>query len=293
MMNKKAQTLMISLWILAILVILAVGMGHRVSMALRMSRYQRESLKAWGRALAGLNQMIETLLKDSNEYDALNEDWANFESGLANVKVSCSDAERRININTASREALLALLEQNKIASAAEAVDNILIWRGDAPDEKKAYDELGYSCKAAPFSCIEELQLVKGLALQDYEKLKGAITVAGEGLVNVNTVSEDVLAVLCQGLAAKRGIDASFAESVAAKVVQLRDSRRLFKDKAEIDPVLSGDEEVNIFNGLMEGVSLQSGFFLIEVTANSSKIKRKIEATFNRKEKRISSWHES
>ena len=49
---------MISLWILAILTILAVGIGHRVSMGLRLARYQKDKLKGLYLAKAGLKVLI-------------------------------------------------------------------------------------------------------------------------------------------------------------------------------------------------------------------------------------------
>jgi type II secretory pathway component PulK len=317
-MDKRAQVLMMGLWILAILTILAVGLGHRVSMGLRMSRYQRESLKASYLAKAGLNLMIAEIEKDTNDTDALNESWANNESvfkkitlnenadeyatvsfsvpdesGGLTVIYGARDLESRININTASREALLALMEKLEIQPAQDIANNILIWRQDMPDEGKIYEKLGYPCKAGAFSKTEELNLVKDFGPEDFERIKDAITVFTENLVNINTASLDVLSILSRSIAKKLGIEESYAESVAVKIADLRKLKGYFKDKDEIAPVLTGSEETGIFNVLMNNVTLKSDYFLIEVTGNSSKIKRKIEAVYSRKDKKILDWHES
>jgi len=317
-MNRRAQALMISLWILTILSILAVGIGHRVSMALRMSRYQRDSLKALYLAKAGVNLAIVELEKDNNDYDALTEKWADNEELFkeivlrdnpdASATVSFQvldkdnnpktiygvrDEESKININTASKELLLALFEKCGISPAQDIVNSILIWRGDIVDDNKIYENLGYPCKSSPFTNIEELNLVKDLKMQDYQKINKFISVFAGPLININTVSEDVLLILSRSLAKKIAVEENFADSVATKILELRSSKGYFKDKGEVDLMLTGEEETNIFNALLNATTLKSEYFLIEVTGNSSKIKRKIQAVYHRKDKKISGWHES
>jgi type II secretory pathway component PulK len=316
-MNKKAQTLMIGLWILAILTILAVGIGHRVSLALRISRYHRDSLKAHSLAKAGVNLAIAELDKDANDYDAPSEKWANNEITFKKVALNdnpdeyatisytyfdednnprtvygARDLESRININTASKELLLALLEKYEIKSAQEIVNNILIWRGDIPDENKIYENSGYPCKSGIFSNIEELNLVKDFTQQDYQKIENLITVFGEGLMNINTVSNEAMAILAHSIAKKLSVAQNFADSLATKILELRKSNGYFKDKSEINIMLSA-EETNIFNLLIDSMVYKSDYFLIEVTGNSSRIKRKAEAVYFRKDKKILDWHES
>lgn len=317
-MKKSAQTLMISLWVLAILTILAVGIGHRVSMALRMSRYHRDSLKALSLARAGLNVAIAEIEKDKNDYDALFEAWSDNERAFKIIALNknpqefatasytyldeeahpqtvygVQDAERKININMAGEETLLALLESSGCAQAQDIVESILIWRGDRPDEEKVYEKLGVACKGSTFSKPEELTLVKDFTVEDYQKIKDHITATGSNLINVNTVSPFVLRVWVAGIAKKLGISDTYAESLVTKILQLRINNGYFKEKQEIDVPLTAAEETTLFNVLMNNVTLQSEYFLIEVTGNSSKIKRKIEAVYSRKEKRILDWHES
>lgn len=317
-MMKRAQTLMVSLWVLAILTILAVGIGHRVSMALRMSRYHRDSFKALELARAGLNLAIAEIEKDTNDYDSPFENWADNERTFKVITLNknpreyatvsftfrdedafpqtvygVQDAERKININTASPETLLALLEKSGVAQAQTIVDAILIWRGDWPDEDKMYEKLGYPCKGSVFSKPEELMLVAGFTVEDYLKIKDYITAGGGSLVNINTVTPFVLHIWTAGIAKKLGIPDTYAESVTTKILQLRMNNGYFKDKLEIDVPLSAAEEITLFNVLMNNVTLQSQYFLIEVTGNSSKIKRKMEAIYSRKDKRILDGHES
>jgi len=317
-MSKKAQALMISLWVLVILTILAVGIGHRVSMALRISAHQKDGLKALYLAKAGLNRAIVEIDNDTNSYDAPDDRWANneavfkkitlndFQNEFASVSYQvldennipsiiygARDEESKININTASRELLLALLEKRGINAADNVVNNILVWRGDIPDDNKIYESLGYSCKAAPFTNFAELSLIKDITAEDYQKIQGLITVFGKGSININTVSPEILTIFCRGIAKKIGAAENFADSVTGKIIELRDNLGPFKEKNGIIITPTGAEEANIFNNLMNSVVLQSDYFLIEVIGNSGKIKRKISSVYCRKDKRIVYWHEN
>ena len=77
--DKKGSILLISSWVLLILVFLAIGLGHRSSIALRLSAYQRDSLKASYLAKAGINQAILLLKEDAianSSYNSLKSVWS-------------------------------------------------------------------------------------------------------------------------------------------------------------------------------------------------------------------------
>lgn len=77
-MDNKGSVLIISLWVLTALVLFAIGLSHRAAVNLRLSRYQRDILKASCFARAGINMAISELEKDEKEavYDGLNETWS-------------------------------------------------------------------------------------------------------------------------------------------------------------------------------------------------------------------------
>lgn len=292
-MNRRAQTLVISLWILAMLTVLVVDTGQRVSIALRLSRYQRDKLKAYCLAKLSMNLAITELKKsNSNTYDSLDQPWAKTQS-------VAGDEERKININIASKELLLALLEECRIESAQEKVANICIWRGDTPDDRKIFETLGYPAKAAKFTNPEELKLVKGITLEDYQKLKGLVSVFGaaaingEAALNINTASLETLNIFARGIAKKLGIGEGFADSLAAKVNDSRIANGPFKAKGEIVVAPTASEEINIFNSLINNVVFRSNYFLIEATGNVGRIKSRLESVYNRSGDNIVYWHES
>jgi len=71
--NKKGSILITSLWITSILSLLALGLGFRSSIELRLSKYSIEKIQARYLAEAGFYKMKELLSKDGNAYDNLYE----------------------------------------------------------------------------------------------------------------------------------------------------------------------------------------------------------------------------
>lgn len=71
--NNKSSILITSLWIMAILSLLGMGIGFRASLEVRLSKYNMDKLAARYLADAGIVKAQEFLLNDTNEYDTLYE----------------------------------------------------------------------------------------------------------------------------------------------------------------------------------------------------------------------------
>lgn len=300
-----------------ILTLLAVVIGHKVSLGLRLSRNHWDSFQAVCLAKAGLTVAVNELIKDkAGGYDFLDDTWADnealfskvklnddttqfsivgykvFEQGEPVTKYGVIDEERKININTASRGTLLALFQEYGLENASELADEILIWRGDIPDEKKIYESAGYLPKAQAFTNTQELIMVKDITAEVLNKLKESITVYTKGQVNINTVSSETLDILCRGAAKELGIEESFADGVAGKVIELRKKQKYFRNKEELSIELTGAEETNIYNKIITAFIYKSDNFLIEVSGNVGKIKKRIIVVYNRENDAISHWYE-
>jgi type II secretory pathway component PulK len=292
MQKKRAQVLIISLWVLVALSIFAVSIGQRVATALKISRQQINSLKAYYLARAYLNFIIRQI---DTHYNAC---LGSFDPELLVQDNQDSawriiDQESKVNINTASQELLIGVLEEYDVGSAQEIARNIMIWRGDILDDNKIYEELGYPCKGERFSNVEELMLVKGISPQDYARLKEAVTVYGKGLININTVSPQMLGIFTRAIAKKLAVSQDYAGSITDKVIISRNNHNgCFQDKDEIDISITGDEEANIFNELLSRVVTHSDNFLIEVEGNDSRIESRITAIYDRFAKKIIAWYE-
>jgi len=246
MKQDRGTILITTLWILTLLTLLALGIGMRVGIDVKMISFFINSYKAHYIAEAGIRKTIILLGKDSNKNaDSLNEIWSSGydydkeqfvlkdikagegvftvgyeiekdEEGKPVYLYGAIDESGKININEMDGEMLANLPGfSTDIASA------VLGWR-DAADptnlsgaEDDYYEglEAPYECKDAKFSVPEELLLVKDVTREIYEGVKGIITVYGEGkAVNINTASKEVLAVLI----------GSQLEDLPAKIVNYR-----------------------------------------------------------------------
>ena len=223
---------MTTLWILALLTLLSIGIGIRVGVDIKLTSFFLNSAKAHYLAEAGLRKTIMLIEQDgSKNVDSLNEKWGcgydfdeeeyllkdielgegvftvgyefgQTEEGSPVYLYGASDEEGKLNINKVEFAVLVNLPD-----FTSEIADSVMDWR-DEDDVGRAegaesphYGELEhpYECKSGPFSTPEELLLVKGMTPEIYEGVKDIITVyprESDGKVNINTAPEKVLEVV-------------------------------------------------------------------------------------------------
>lgn len=328
--NSGGQALIISVWVLLMLTVVVISVGHRVSFSLRLGAYQRDRLKASYLAKAGVTRAIRELGNDTNSHDALNENWAddaldgesifeNITFGNANEFAAVNytatgadnetiniygviDEERKININTASGDLLTALFTSVNLTSPQDLANNTLIWRGNDTDD--IYNKtLGYACKGGNFTNPEELKLVKDINESGYESMKGLITVYGDGKININTAPAEILTVFYRS-----GTDAgnySYADNLVNETVAYRNpdglwgspDDKIFANQTDINDFLTNANitdltEQNIFNTTKGNFSMGSNYFRIESAGNAGKIKSRISVVYNRLDNQTLYWHE-
>lgn len=316
-MRNKAQVLIISLWILAILAMLSVSIGHRVSLGLRLSRYQKMRLKAWCLAKAGINIAITEIEKDEPSTDSLKDKWADNKEKFENISLDGNknefatvsgvlDEERNININTAAQELLTELLNTVGAANPSELANNICAWRADTGVSIPDYQSLGYNNKGKKFSNTEELMLVKGFTEDIYSSLSELITVypqEEEFRININTAPRTVLEILMNTYVKKlqeRNIPIENPQGLLEAIIDFRNKEGIFTDtNLESSLEKLSDQQKNILNdpvdGLKNKIIVKSNYFRIvsEGTISASKLRHKIECVFDRQNKKTVFWHEN
>lgn len=160
-----------------------------------------------------------------------------FELGGGTVSYAIEDERGKININTAGREVIDALLRLSGVESNERDVitDSLLDWRDDnhefhlngAEDDYYGTLPLPYGAKDGPAEFKEELLLVKGMtsavfhgnerpgaesdARTSYPGLKRNITVHGDGRLNLNTASSEAL-------------EAFYGKGIASQIILSRQS---------------------------------------------------------------------
>ena len=220
--HENGAILIISLWILVILSMLAIGIGHKLSLEIRLLHNHLDSTKAFYIAKAGVLRAIAERAKllqakETIYADSFNQPWFNSEALFKDIKLGdgsytiqnpaaagvfgMADEQAKININIAGFDVLKNLLLQ-VAESSDEAVNiaaSIIDWRDlDAdifqdPDTKQLIGTED-NCKNSNFDVIEELLLVKGVTSEIYSLLKNYATIYGSGAININTADEIVLA---------------------------------------------------------------------------------------------------
>lgn len=262
MQNRKGSVLIISLWILAILIVFAIGVGHRASINLRLARYQRDRLKAYGLAKAAIFKAISLLKADAEDpetqgYDTRNlcgvnlkgkdpkdifsREWNDSAEGFKIGYIDSSgefvfgmdDEERKININGTEdsyKKKIIALLNAKSIGYAEEIASTIIDWM--KPDTKIDIAKKELLKNPNELSVILEYFYQKNGesnyrddAYETFNTIKDLITLYGnqKDKVNINTVNEEILAIFATSIADLQEVDR--VPNVIGEIIKLRDEK--------------------------------------------------------------------
>jgi type II secretory pathway component PulK len=316
--SQRAQVFVVSLWLFLILTVTAVMAGHRVALGLRIGKFYRDKLIASCFAQSSVEAALRELANDpSKDMDSLQDNWADNEKTFKQVLIEAEprgfgsiqyqaivnaheetrygvvDEERKIDLNTAPRELLVALFEKMELSRPAEKVEGLLIWRGDSLDAENLYQALGYQPKKGKLNSLAELVLVYGFEEKDYLKLKEWATVYSRGLINVNTVAGDRLLVLAEAIAKQQQLDETAAGRLTEKILALRQEKGYFASKEEITPAVMDSAETNLLQALLGFLDVRSENFLIEAQGSCGRYKKGITAVYNRQGEKFLYWHET
>lgn len=335
---------MVSLWILIILVVLVVIIGSRVAGELRFVRIQRDRLKAYYLAKAGINKSIslleEDLLdKETKEYDSISEcgvslenrrpedifeekwnkgmvfkiGYTTYEEEKELFKYGMRDEECNLYINRTDevgKKQLKKLFLLKKIDNAEEISELIIDWI----DEDKV--KTGGSSEDSIFKneklrSIEELLIILEYFYQKkgkedhrkraegaFEKIKDLITTYGDGKINVNTASKDVLSILTNAVAQNQE-EGDCVEAVVGYIIEEREKKGYFKTIGELrtpDIVSGTSADENLFNRLKSNFTVTSSNFRIEAEGivNNRPMKKIIAVVYRSGSPfKILYWHEN
>lgn len=317
--NNRGLILVVTLWIVAILVLLAIGLAYRVSLELHLVKFSRNRLKTRLATEASAQLAAVIIASDTNDYDSPNEFWSTGllmdspESFFKDIKLKeasfsirhrflgedsefiygLSDEDSKLNLNTATLEQLVAFFSELDIDNPREIAASILDWIDQ--DEITSFDgaeddyysglDPSYHCKNAPIAVIEELLLIKGMDAEKFKKIKPLVTVYGDGKININTVSELVL----RSLLISRGTLDTTARKLAREIVEFRageDNKpstaddKSFSKFEDIVFALSSPLSLGEFAKCVNALKFKSDFFQGEVQAIVPKTNVRTRVTF-------------
>lgn len=257
--NRSGIALIATLWILAALVMLAIGVGLMARTEAQVSYNFSSLVQCRWAARAGINRaliQIEQLKEQPTTYlgeggMTLLSQQDDIDLGGASFTVVIEDEAGKINVNAAERSVL------ENLFGSRDAADSIIDWRDtdDQPQplgaETQYYSGLQepYRCKNKPFDTVLELQLVKEVTeetltspiTQDGKTLADLLTVYshdentsvdGEERINIQTATKEQLTQKFTGELTERDIDSIIRQRGrrefrrAAEVIRVRDLGR-------------------------------------------------------------------
>jgi type II secretory pathway component PulK len=188
--RQRGLVLLIVLWTIAILLILAATTRQTSGLDTKLSVFTTQEMRCKWAARAGVEKAVAILNEDDRTTDCATELWGNDPQDLMDVplqgchyRVRIVDEAGKLNINTATRDQFLGLLDWGMDASVADA---IIDWRdadeepGEEGTEGGYYENLPYRYKIrnGPFKTVRELLMVRGVT---EEMFYGTTIATGQG----------------------------------------------------------------------------------------------------------------
>ena len=219
---KRGSVLIISMVMLAVFSLLAVGIYRISSAKIALARKIDELILSKQAAFAMAEVTLRNIQEDNSSYHTLYELRTPREKifNLAKVSYYFIDEESKINVNKATCKTL----------EKFEALDE--------DDARNIYESI-----LKPYCLKEELLLVEDMDVEKYNKIKDYLTVYGNGAVNINTADREVLVAL------------GMRESLVDDIVSFRmgfDAQELTEDDNYFENTNEIIEKLNEYCGLFQ-----------------------------------------
>lgn len=286
--NERGIALLMTLLVVALLSVLAIGMQSRSVLALTRAKHSVNALAASYLMRSGVSAAMAFLDKDAKEtaIDTLTETWAEdvtrFPVGDGTVSIHIEDEAARFNVNT------LVTPQGTVNATAVQRFGRLLrsVGNDDRLAEHTAHwlqaarEPLGYELRDP-----SELLLVPGFGTEAFKRIEPHVTVStdrlGEKTININTAGVQVLGALSPGL----------GEALIGGIIERRRATP-FRSVGDLKAVPGMNDEVLI--GFSDVIDVRSSTFSVRVEANVGDVVRKGSAVLTRQGStvRIVSWKE-
>lgn len=225
--NRRGFALVASLWLLVALAALGLELSRQARNRRLAAANVAEGAQARAAATAGLEQARARLSRllhfrgmsinssaPGLEPVAIRDPWRalpgvlpdTLDIGSARVRVTLVDANASLDLNRADEGELRRLFVALRIdaGNADRIAQAIADWR-DADDlvrargaERALYRREGLDAEPAnaAFRRVDELRAVRGVTTEYFSRIRPFLTVAGSGMVNLNTAPRPVLLAL-------------------------------------------------------------------------------------------------
>lgn len=221
--DDRGFALIMTLWVMVFLVVIVTSFALNSRWSLESTTNFKEETEAYYLALSGYDLALDFLMNDADMQIDYIDGEGRFHADKdhqavggrvslfgGDVEIRITDEQSKWNINILPQDKLRQLLRYVGVAEDVqdELSDSLMDWID--PDalhhvkgaEDEYYREFGYRAKNKPLDTVEELLLVKGFSedllygSERYQALSPYITVHGNNLLNVNTVSPEFMRML-------------------------------------------------------------------------------------------------
>lgn len=171
--DKQGLVLVAVLWMVVVMMAIVAVVGQTSRLNMKMATAATDALRCKWACRAGIENAVALLNEDLRDSDCLMDLWSDNDEDFNNVQlercmysVRVLDEAGKLNVNTATKEQLMALpYMEDQIADA------ILDWRDQDDNPRAEGAEMGYyenvpfayTIRNAPFRTVRELLQVKGV----------------------------------------------------------------------------------------------------------------------------------
>ncbi len=214
--NESGSILIIFLWILVVLGLFSLSVAVRTRLAVKLEGADTKRFQRNSDYFSAVNLARFFIEQDGDPAsDGLEDKWRGVPAEFLKMdfskrfKITISDEESKININTASGDLLrnfFTILRKNGVSLQTDPEDlaaSILAWRGGGAAFGKS--TVGFKHKRAPFESLEELSMIQYVHPEDVRLIMPYLTVYGTDMtqtfrVNINTAHPYILEALVESL---------------------------------------------------------------------------------------------
>ena len=295
MINRRGVALIVVILMISVIVALTIQLNRDMRSEVYEAANFSDRIRLRYVAESAIHAAEALLLADTNNFDALSEDWANtamlslksaeyFDNASFRLFIEDEAGKIPINLlvggnayNAPIKEMVLRLLtgpyfrlEQDV---SEEIVDCIKDWIDTDSKTTDKGEEDGV--KNAPLDCIDELLMIKGVSRELFYGsdvffgLARCLTVFGDGKININTAPKAVLRALSAGMT---------DEAVEALDEYRRDDKNAVSD-AGWHGMVSEAVGLNIPTGM---IKVQSDIFRIKAEAMQDRMTHQVAAVVKR-----------
>ncbi len=300
--NETGVALILTLLITAILVTLIIETNYSTQVDLRIAGNFRNDLQAGYLAKSGVNIAISYLKYDveNTDTDNLEEDWAKdyppIPVGDGFVKVVIEDEHAKINLNEVVKEdgkvdekirdILIRMFEAADVDIGI--LDAVIDWIDPDDDplpegaEDSYYGSLDppYVCKNGPLDTLSELLMIKGITDEVYGKItkyKYLTIYSKDGIININTVSTEVLMFLDEG------IDEPMAKGITEYRGETPFGGQNWQEA--LRDVINNDD---VYNGISPIIGVTSNAFSVVSIGRVERVEKVLRSVIDREGNQIS-----